>query len=1066
MGAGTLTIYSASAGSGKTYNLAKEYLKAVFSSRNSFRHILAVTFTNKATAEMKGRILEQLYSISAGLSDDHIEDLIQHTGKPESWIRMEARNILNAILNDYSRFSVSTIDSFFQKILRAFAKESGLRYGYNIQIDHSLTLSMAVDEVIASASKDKTLLRWLTNYVKHRIDDEKNWYLKNEILKLAEELFSEKYRLLSFRAGNEIENKEFLEEYLKALNLIANGFERKLSELGRKCLDLWNEYELRDEMFYGKSRGVPAFIRNLLNAEIKEPPNAVREINSDPPRWSTGHADVRLVAALKAGLDSAVREALSFYDNNILNYKTIKAIEANIYTLGIMSDISWHIHRLVDEENNFLLSDTGDIIYRITNAGQTPFIWEKTGNRYGNFMIDEFQDTSIIQWNNFSQLIDNSMAEGFDNLVVGDIKQSIYRWRNSDWKVLYDLQSNRIDNKRFFLHPLRRNWRSRNNIIRFNNSLFSKLPGVIEEEFTGIPCSYSFGQIYSDVEQEDPGKYSGGYVRIEFVGNNDELKWYDNVLNKLPSLIEMIQDKGYRCSDIGIIVRKNSEGADVLRTIIEYSNNCDQEKKRKYEYNVLSDDSLLLSASPVINFIISVLYVLDNAADRIKRAEMLRFYLLTTGNKKYDVLTLENDTLEEKAARYFPEGYESFLSVIREMPVFEMIENIIDFFGLGKCEWNIPYLQNFQDHVLSFSSNYNCDLASLIDWWEKEGRKKSLVFPENQNAMRILTIHKSKGLEFKVVILPFVSWPMDHESNKQPVLWVKPEIPPFNRIGLLPVKYKNELGDTIFQSQWIDEKFSVHLDNLNLLYVAMTRAKDALFAFAPNKTRNKTIAGMLLKSLSEAAKPSDRLPEVKLQEYFDKERNIFEFGEMPLPSVKSFDELTNRIDSGYPVAHKMEKFRLKFHSDEFFSKSTPSETAKVDYGKLMHEAFEMIKHPGDIKSSVLKLATEGKIAFNEVSVLENKIASIISRPQAADWFRPDNIVYTEAEIVVPGGSIRRPDRVIYRDGKVIIVDFKFGTEFQGHKTQVREYCDLLEQMGYDRPEAFIWYIESNKITRV
>lgn len=1065
MGAGTLTIYSASAGSGKTYNLAKEYLKTVFSSRNSFRHILAVTFTNKATAEMKSRILEQLYSISAGLSDDLIEDLMRHTGQPESWIRTEARNILNAVLNDYSRFSVSTIDSFFQKILRAFAKESGLRYGYNIQIDHAQTLSLAVDEVIASASKDRTLLRWLTNYVRHRIDDEKDWYLKDEILKLAEELFREKYRLLSFRAGSEIENKEFLEQYLKDLKLIAVDFEQKLTCFGRRCMDLWNEFDLRDDMFYSKSKGIPAFIKNLLNAEAKDPPKAVYEINSDPPRWSTGPADPKLTSALKAGLDNAVREALRFYDENKLIYKTIKAVESNIYTLGIMSDISWHIHRLVEEENNFLLSDTGDIIYRITSAGQTPFIYEKTGSRYENFMIDEFQDTSIIQWYNFSQLIENSMAEGFDNLVVGDIKQSIYRWRNSDWRILYDLQSKRIDNKRYFLHPLRRNWRSRNNIIRFNNALFKKLPGIIEEDFAGTTFDYNFGQIYSDAEQEDPGKYPGGYVRIEFIDNNDELRWYDNVLNKLPSLIELIQDKGFRCSDIGIIVRKNSEGADVLRTIIEYSNNCDQEKKLKYEYNVLSDDSLLLSAAPVINFIISVLYVLHNSNDRIKRAEMLRFYLLASGDKRYVDLTLENETLQEKAVEYFPEGYESFMTLIREMPVFEMIEQIIDFFGLGKWDWNIPYLQCFQDHILSFSSSHNHDLASVIDWWEKEGRKKSLTFPENQNAIRILTIHKSKGLEFKVVILPFISWAMDHEFNKQPVLWVKPEMPPFNRIGLLPVKYKKDLENTIFQNQWKDEKFSVHLDNLNLLYVAMTRAKDALFAFAPYKSNKKTIADMLLKSLSEDIKSSDKVEDLNLQAYFDKEKNVFEFGEMPLPPVKSADDV-NWIYSGYPVAHKMEKFRLRFHSDEFFIKSSSLEAAKVDYGKLMHEAFEMIKYPGDVKNSVMKLAIEGKISFDDAPYLEDKITSIISRPEAADWFRPDNIVYTEAEILLPGGRIKRPDRVIFREGKVIIVDFKFGTEFQDHKIQIKEYCDLIEKMNYGRPEAYIWYTESNKIVKV
>lgn len=1066
MNTGTLTIFSASAGSGKTYNLAKEYLKTVFSSRNSFRHVLAVTFTNKATAEMKNRILEQLYFISTGKSEEYTKVLVRHTGKSEEWIRTEARNILNAILNDYSRFSVSTIDSFFQKILRAFARESGIRHGYNIRIDHAYTLSRAVDEVIASASKDKTMLRWLTNYVKHRLDEEKDWYLKNEILKLAEELFSEKYRILSFSTDENTVNKEFLEEYLSDLKTFADNFERKLNEYGNKCMDLWNEFGLSEEMFYQKGKGIPSFIKSLVNAEIKEPPKAAREIFSNPPRWSTGPADKRLTSALNAGMDTLIKEAINYFDANFRSYKTVKVVEANIYTLGIMSDISWHVHRLVEEENSFLLSDTGDIIFRITNGDQTPFIYEKTGNRFNSFMIDEFQDTSIIQWHNFSQLIENSMAEGFDNILVGDIKQSIYRWRNSDWRILYDLQNRRIDNKRYFLTPLRNNWRSRNNLIRFNNTLFRKLPGIIEQEFAQTPDDYTFSRIYSDVQQEDPGKHTGGYIRIEFLDNNDEFKWYDSVLQKLPSLIELVQDKGYKCSDIGIIVRTNREGADVLRTIVEYSNKCGEEKRSKYEFNVLSDDSLWLSASPVINFIMSVLYVLRNPEDIIKRAEMLRFFLLATENKNIENLNPDSDSLEELASDFFPEGYDSFMQSLREMPVFEMTENIIEFFELGKEEGNIPYLQSFQDHVLGLSASQNCDPGSFIDWWEEEGCKKSLVFPGNQNAIRILTIHKAKGLEFKVVILPFLAWAMDHEPNKQPVLWVKPDHPPFNKAGLLPVRYKKDLEGTIFQNQWLNERFSIYLDNLNLLYVALTRAKDAILGFAPLSTRKKTIADMLLKSLSQADQSVGNQTEIDLPSFFKREINVFEYGELPAPQVEEQAGQNKSIVSGYPVSNKFDQFGIKYHSDDYFILPDSPAKAKISYGRLMHEAFELIMKPEDVRNAVMKLAVEGKISGNEINDLENKIKSKISAPIVSDWFRPDNLVYNEADILLPGGTVRRPDRVIFRDGKVTVIDFKFGNEQDIHKTQIKEYCNLLTEMGYEKPEAFIWYVEINRIVTV
>ncbi len=404
MGKGTLTIYSASAGSGKTFKLTEIFLANLFRSRYNYRKILAVTFTHKATAEMKSRILDNLHRLSSGEKSDYLEALLNETGKSEEWIRKEAGEILNTILHDFSRFNVSTIDSFFQKILRAFTREAGLHSGFNVELDHSTILSLAVDEMIESAASEPRLKDWLANYALANIDEEKSWNLKASIVRLAEELFKEKFKLLTVSEQSNLENKEFLLSYIDKIKSVVYSFESRLKEFGKKADLISAKNLLTDDMFYRKGQGVPRFIA-ILNSGGKSDPNSyIREIENDPPRWSTGAPSSELVSAINDGLDTILKDALHFYDSNIVSYRSAIVIMSNIYALGILSDVLKNVHHITNTENSFLLSDAGDLLRLITKTDQSGFIYEKVGNRYENFMIDEFQDTSIIQWNNFSPL--------------------------------------------------------------------------------------------------------------------------------------------------------------------------------------------------------------------------------------------------------------------------------------------------------------------------------------------------------------------------------------------------------------------------------------------------------------------------------------------------------------------------------------------------------------------------------------------------------------------------------------------------------------------------------------
>jgi ATP-dependent exoDNAse (exonuclease V) beta subunit len=1080
MGTGTLTKYSASAGSGKTFNLAAIYLSHLFREKDSYRKILAVTFTNKATAEMKSRILDQLHVLATGGKSEYLPGLIKEAGKNEKEIRSKAGDILYTILHDYSRFSVCTIDAFFQKIIRAFARESGLHSGFNIELDHSMILSSAVDEMIASSTDNPELKEWLNEYVNSKLSEEKSWNPKDEIMKLAGELFKEKFKILSAEEKIRLEDKKFLLEYIRKLRSIKETFVETMISAGKECDRIFFEYSLTDDMFYQKSKGVPGFVKSLAAGKMAEPKTHIRAIMADPPKWSTKAPAPELQNAIDNGLGKTLKDAIIYYDKNILNFNSAKEILSNIYAVGILSDVLKKVRTIATTENSFLISDAGELLSLITGGDQAPFIYEKIGNRYENYMIDEFQDTSLMQWINFYPLIYESMGRGNDDLVVGDIKQSIYRFRNSDWEILGKMLDEQIPESRLHSKPLKTNWRSRSNIIKFNNSLFSLIPGNIDRLFADDPSHLCFNDLYSEAVQKDPGNDTGGYVKLTFVDDDYEVRinkagkevskpirdWEDKVLEKLPAVIELCQDKGYAASDIGIIVRNSREGTNVLNTMIRYSNDSTPEKKKKYNYNIVSDYSLTLSNSSAINFIIAVLKVLNNPKDDISQAAMLRFYLFARGFPDAEDTPLYLASLRDGSHGRFPEGYGNFMERVAYLPLFEAVENIISFFYLGGHPWNVAYLNTFQDLVINFSATKNTDFQSFLDWWETAGSKSSVILPAKQDAARIFTIHKAKGLEFSVVILPFLSWNDDHDTHHHEIVWVKPpEAEPFDELGIIPIRYKRNPPGSIFSDFFRQEKYAAYLDNLNLLYVAMTRARDAIYGFAAEKPdANSGISRLIKEAVTSDENPAGDSG-IILSGFYDDDQKVFEFGEIP-DQQKMSAAKTDLVSLEYKVSQQPESLRLKLHGENYFIAGREDVIHKINYGKLMHEAFECIDTAEDIPAAVRRLVLEGQIPGSESESMIYRLDELISSPQVSEWFKPGNTVLKESDILLPSGAIKRPDRVILKNGKAVIIDFKFGEENKHYAEQVGQYRNLLTDMGYKEIEGYLWYVDRNKIIRV
>ncbi len=551
-----------------------EYLRLLFSAENQYRHILAVTFTNKATDEMKSRVVKELYKLSKGEGSSYMEELKKEFHSPENRIRERATTILESILHDYSAFSITTIDRFFQQTLRAFTREMGLSGGYKLELDDNFVLTQVIDLMIFELDKpqNKELAGWILDYMRHRIEDGKSWNIKQNIGKLAGQLFNEKYKLLNKADKQKIEDKKQLNDYRQALLKIIRSWESELKSTGIHALHLMERFGLNYTDFkHGKNSGFLTFVK-LANGDFKEPSPRFFSRADNLEDWVTAKSEKKpaIESAYHEGLNDCVKQAVNLFENN-LSYNTAVSILQNYHTLGILNDIRNRLQEYQQENNTLFLSDTTELLNRIVSDSESPFVYEKTGTRINHYMIDEFQDTSSMQWQNFKPLIRESLDSGHFNLIVGDVKQSIYRWRNSDWellesRILQDFSDNSIRNS-----MLGTNWRSDANIVNFNNSVFSTAATILQNQFNASAelqenPNRKITEAYQHVRQQVPSGKSPdeGYVKISFLDASDkEDDWKSKSLEQLPLEIERLQEQG-----LDAVVSKSAEaavdGADIV----------------------------------------------------------------------------------------------------------------------------------------------------------------------------------------------------------------------------------------------------------------------------------------------------------------------------------------------------------------------------------------------------------------------------------------------------------------------------------------------------------------------
>ena len=1031
----TFLIYKSSAGSGKTYTLAKNYIKLALKSPFNFKKILAVTFTNKAANEMKERILEMIDEISHDKKEDLISEYTKYYKITPKEIVERATNLQRNLIHNYSYFSITTIDTFFYSIIQSFTRDLKFRGVFNIEMDQELVTNEVVDNFLSSLRKGSDLSNWLTEFSRDKLMREKDFMIFQELRNMLKNLFSEEFKSLS----QSIENRSYSKE-IKSLRSkvysIKRDFEARVISKAKDIYSCLKSESYTVDDFSYKDGGIAGYIRKTSKGIISYPGTRVLECVDNSDKWvSKSHKrKSEIVSFINESLIDSIGELVGIFENEFIKYNTAMEIKNYLYVFGILSELQKKVIEYRDENEVILISDISELLYEIIKDDSIPFVFEKVGNTFNNFLIDEFQDTSNYQWKNFRPMISESLASGDQNIIVGDIKQSIYRWRGSDSKIMNDTVKSDIDNNFIETLYLNTNWRSGEHIIKFNNRVFSKIPNLIED----ITIRSRLERIYNqDVNQKVSEQMSNqGYVEVIFK-NQDEGESMEVVKEFTIDCIKRIQDKGYGAGDIGIIVRDNNEARIIAEMLIKESKNDD-----RYNYNHVSADALDIKSSPIVSFFISVFTYILNYKDRLALSEIVHFYYRFI--LKSDDISHYAMSNEDKLS-CLPKEFKENLFEISRSPIYDMVEKLIRIFDLNKIKDQTPYLQAFQDSILEYKRNQRGDACSFMEWWKKNSNKK-LHLTEQQDSISLITIHKSKGLEFNYVILPFFNWTLDNDTrgNKEKIMWVDLQRFDTNFQFPYPIKYKSKHPKSLFSDYYEKERIKAYEDNINLMYVSFTRPRLGLFVHAKEKVKEtKNISDLLFESLQK-----------------DLHSNKFIQGNFS--SLKDVS-IENRVYNlkNYPSFSWKERIRIRKHSDDGI------DFDNTRRGKKIHDILMNIKSHHDINNGINIAISKNVILGSEKKYYSGIVSDIINHQKVKEFFNPKLKSYNELEVLNNKGDVFRIDRVVEMEDKSLhIIDYKTGNMKDEHILQVKNYKNILNKIHDKNVIAYLVYIDLNKIIEV
>lgn len=1039
----SFSIYDASAGSGKTYTLVKEYLKIILSSpkNDAYRNILAITFTNKAVHEMKSRIVGSLSEFTkdepSAKAIELMEDLSHETGLSVIKIKTKSQNIIKHLIHNYAAFDISTIDKFTHKVIRAFAHDLNLPMTFEVTLDTENLLVEAVDAIIAQAGQDETLTKLLIDFAMEKTDDDKSWDISREILETGRLVLNENNRneILHF-------HDKSIEEFVvikKKMSVLCADLEKENAGLAVNLLELIDKNGIDLKSF---SRGTfPNHLESIRDGKFN-------------PRNKTFH-EFEDIAINKTAKDKALIENLipEFLEELSKIYKNFekrdfyKAFLKNITPLSLLNTVSNELAKIQSEQNILSISEFNAIIHREIQNQPAPFIYERLGERYRHFFIDEFQDTSEMQWQNLIPLIDNALSgqDDFGNkgtlMIVGDPKQSIYRWRGGKAEQFIELSkdNNPFSNTDKKIEHLDTNYRSYSEVIDFNNAFFK----LISTEFS----NEDYKNLYENHSFQNTNSKKGGYVNISFLPIIEKNDFADEeevieksdlyVLATLNTIQKVIRE-GFEYKDIAILTRKRDQGIAIANYLTEQN------------IPLLSSETLMIQNATEVRLIIHLLKYLNNSIDLESKANFLHFLANTKEIEMpiHDFIAKGmKQTLESDFEKWLL-TFDVLLSFedIRKKSLYEAVEIIISKFVLPS-DGN-AYVQYFLDIVLERDIRNQAGIADFLNYWNKNAEKFSIPSPEGNNAVRIMTIHKSKGLEFPVVIMPFAE--EDYNRKPKDKLWLDAEeanlgVPKALIDNSSAVEGFGESASAIFNLKKQEEL----LDNINVLYVALTRAEEQLHVISQSLKERKdgdfpnNMASFFIKYLIHKG-------------VYDSEKLEYEFGNsLKLSPPGKVLDLVKTIPI---VSEVLNPKNIKIAQREALMWGTHQQEA-ISYGNVIHEILAFVKDKSDIDLAITKGIENGLIIYSQKEIVSKTLNEIVNHPEINVCFNGEDSILNEQTIVQKEGKTLKPDRIVLtKDRKAYLLDYKTGAKNPKYINQIQEYQNAVEDLGYKVLKKALVYI--------
>lgn len=1038
------SIYDASAGSGKTYALVKEYLKIILTSpkNDAYRNILAITFTNKAVHEMKSRIVGSLSEFAKDNPSSKAQELMQDvsvdTGLSIIQIKNKSQQIIKHIIHNYAAFDISTIDKFTHKVIRAFAHDLNLPMTFEVSLDTENLLIEAVDAIIAQAGEDEILTNLLVDFTMEKTDDDKSWDISREILETGKLVLNENNR-------NEITHfqdksiTEFL-EIKKKLAAVCEELEKETITFGNEAAALIEQKGIDLKSF---SRGTfPNHIASIQAGKFNPKNKTFKE--ADDIAINKTAQDRDLIEAIIPDLLSILSKVYALFEK-IYFYK---AFLKNITPLSLLNTVSNELAKIQQEQNILSITEFNALIHREIQNQPAPFIYERLGERYRHFFIDEFQDTSEMQWQNLIPLIDNALS-GQDEygdkgtlMIVGDPKQSIYRWRGGKAEQFIELSKdqNPFNNPDKKVTQLEYNYRSYAQIIEFNNSFFKLLANEFQHP--------DYKDLYENHSHQKVNSKTGGYVNISFLPETAESE--EVVVDKTEKYVQatldtinQVLEKGFEYKDIVILTRKRGQGITVANFLTEQG------------VPLLSSETLMIQNATEVRFIIHVLKYLKNSSDIDAKAHFLHYLALHAQDNLpvHDFIAKGKELVLETEFEHWLLQFNLDLSFqnLRKKSLYEAVEIMVSKFLNPKLRTS-SYVQYFLDIVLERDIRNQAGVADFLDFWDKSADKFSIPSPEGTNAVRIMTIHKSKGLEFPVVIMPFAE--EDYSRKPKDKLWLNAEEA---TVGLPKVLIDNSSAVARFGEDALElytvKKQEELLDNINVLYVALTRAEEQLYIIS---SKNISSKGEIPKNNMCAFFINYLIAQGVYKE------GVLEY-EMGSSTKLSLDNKHEDRSKIIPSVNEvLPPKNIKIAQRESVMWGTQQQEA-IEYGNVIHEILSFVNTRNDVDLAITKAVENGLITHSQKEVVFQTILQIVEHPALINHFAAGNRVMNEQTIIQKEGKIFKPDRmVVTPDQKVYLLDYKTGVANSKYIVQINDYQNAIEEMGYIVVEKVLIYI-SNQI---